>query len=49
MPPLTNEQRRAVDAAKDEIRRRLQQMLSSGVHSAGAVKQAMAEVMEDWD
>lgn len=34
--------------AKNELRRRIQQMLSSGNHDAGAVKAAMEYILEGW-
>ena len=48
MSDLTHEQRRAVDAAKNEIRRRVQQMLSSGRHDIPAIKHALQEIVEAW-
>lgn len=37
-----------IEDAKNELRRRIQQMLSSGRHDAGAVKKALADILEGW-
>ena len=48
MQELTKEQRQRIDAAKDELRRRVQQMISCGRHDVAAVKHAMEEIVEGW-
>lgn len=35
-----------IDGAKNEIQRRLQQMLSSGEHDAGAMRAALESILE---
>jgi hypothetical protein len=45
---MTQTQEIRTQAAKNELQRRIQQMLSSGQHDAGAVKSAMIEILEDW-
>jgi hypothetical protein len=47
MSNLTTEQQKQADAAKANLQRHVQQMLSSGT-PAGAVKQAMQDILEDW-
>lgn len=37
-----------IDDAKNELRRMVQQMLSSGRHDAGAVKAALEGILGDW-
>jgi hypothetical protein len=44
----TREQRERINAAKNEIQRRIQQMVSSGQHDLAAVKAALKEIMEGW-
>jgi hydrogenase maturation factor len=48
MTDLTKDQRQRIDAAKDELRRRVQQMISCGIHDFAAVKHAMEEIVRDW-
>ena len=37
-----------IDDARNELQRRIQQMLSSGEHDAGAIKQALIDILEKW-
>jgi hypothetical protein len=45
---LTAEQKREVKLAQDELQRNIQQMLSSGNYAFGAVRLAMANILEGW-
>jgi hypothetical protein len=45
---MDKEQRKRVDDAKNELQRRIQQMLSSGNHSVEDVKEAVTELLEGW-
>ena len=47
MQNLTPEQLERAKMAKAELQRRIQQMIASG-YDAGAVKQAMRDILEDW-
>jgi hypothetical protein len=47
MQNLTPEQLERAKLAKAELQRRIQQMIASG-YDAGAVKQAMRDILEDW-
>jgi hypothetical protein len=48
MQSLTKDQRRRVDESKNEIKRKIQQMLSSGLHDLPAIKVALQEIVGDW-
>jgi hypothetical protein len=48
MQKLTDDQVKNVDRAEHELRRRLQQMIGTGQHSHGAVKEAMQRILEGW-
>jgi uncharacterized protein YjbJ (UPF0337 family) len=45
---MDKEQRKRVDDAKNELQRRIQQMLSSGNHRVEDVKEAVTELLEGW-
>jgi hypothetical protein len=45
---MNKEQRKRVDDAKNELQRRIQQMLSSGNYSVEDVKKAVTELLEGW-
>ena len=44
----TKEQRWQIEAAKSEIKKRIQQMVSSGMHDYPAIKEALEEIVGDW-
>lgn len=44
----TKEQQTRIDDAKNELVRKIQQMISSGKHDVGPIKVALGDILEGW-